>query len=144
MVQVPTYSSYFTPLVSIESEPACLFTPIEVDQLALQFEHALIMKFSAGRPNPYDIKLHIKHMKFTIQPTACSIYIIGQKVLCTEVPIWLKLPNLPLVYFNPTFLQQIRNSIGKFLHEDENTTYIQLEVHARICVEMDVAKPLPP
>lgn len=33
---------------------------MEFDQSAKQFENAFIMKFSAGRPHPHDIKLHIK------------------------------------------------------------------------------------
>lgn len=170
------------PPISVDNEPACLFTPLEVDQSALQFEHALIMKFSAGRPNPYDIKMHIKqHWGLSAEPIVSLIdprhYLIlpatyEDMILAqahevhniancmfrlyrwtknlvfgkdsTEVPIWMKLPNLPLVYFNPTFLQRIGNSIGKFLRQDENTAHMQLAVHARICVEMDVAQPLPP
>lgn len=41
------------------------------------------------------------------------------------------------------FLQRIGNSIGKFLREDDKTATMHTAVHARICVELDVAQPLP-
>lgn len=44
----------------VDNDPACLFTPVEIDQSTKQFENALIMKFSAGRPMVRDMQLHIK------------------------------------------------------------------------------------
>lgn len=39
----------------------------------------------------------------------------------TVVPVWVKLPQLPLLYFNPAYLQRIGNSIGSFLRVDEKS-----------------------
>lgn len=69
-------------------------------------------------------------------------FVFGKDI--TQVPIWVCLPSLPFVYFNPMFLKRIGNSIGKFLLEDEMAANMQLVVHARICVEIDVSQPLPP
>lgn len=118
--------------------------------------HTLIMKFSAGRPNPYDIKLHIKnHWGLSTEPIIARVdprhYLIlpasyNDMVLAqahevhkiancmfrlyrwtknfgfgkynTEVPVWVRLPNLHFVYFNPSFLHRIGNSIGKLLRQD--------------------------
>lgn len=47
---------------------------MEVDQSAHQFEHALIMKFSADRPNPYNIKLQIKnHWGLSVEPIVALV-----------------------------------------------------------------------
>lgn len=48
------------PATVIDNDPTCFFSPVEIDQSAKQFEQALIMKFSTGRPSIHEIKLHIK------------------------------------------------------------------------------------
>lgn len=150
---------------------------MEYDQSAKQFENALIMKFLAGRPGPYDIKLHIKqHWGLAAEPVVSLIdprhvlilpatyqdmvlaqshevhkiancmfrlyrwsknFVFGKDD--TLIPVWVRMPYLPFVYFNPSFLQRIGNSIGKFLREDDKTATMHTEVHDRICVELDVA-----
>lgn len=56
----------------------------------------------------------------------------------------MRLPYLPFVYFNPSLLQRIEGSIGKFLRADDKMAVMQTVIHACICVEMDVSNPLPP
>lgn len=125
----------------IDSEPACLFTPIQYDQSAKQFEHALIMKFSVGRADPYDIKLHIKlHWGLSAEPVvslidprhvlvlpatyqdmvlALEVHKIANYIRLyrwskyfvfgkddTLIPVWVRLPYLPFIYFNPAFFLQ--------------------------------------
>lgn len=59
------------------------------------------------------------------------------------VPVWVKLPQLPLIYFNPAYLKRrIGNSIGTFLRADDKTLLMQNIMQARIYLEIDVSKPL--
>lgn len=50
---------------------------------------------------------------------------------------------MSIFYFDPSYLQRIGKSIGKFIREDEKTFVLQLAFQAWICVELDVSKPLP-
>lgn len=61
----------------------------------------------------------------------------------TVVPAWFKLPHLPFLYYNPSFLHRIGNSLGNFLRTAEATLKIHTAIQARICIEMDVSQPLP-
>ncbi|KAL3655048.1 hypothetical protein CASFOL_000834 [Castilleja foliolosa] len=45
--------------VYIDNMQACIVSSIKVEEASKQFEHALILKFSAGRPSLYDIRAHI-------------------------------------------------------------------------------------
>lgn len=62
----------------------------------------------------------------------------------TIVPIWICLPYLPFPLHNPSYLQRIGNTIGKFLRADAPTQRMQNLMQARICVEVDVSKPFVP
>ncbi|KAL3636526.1 hypothetical protein CASFOL_018825 [Castilleja foliolosa] len=50
VVRTPTY---------IDNAQACIISAMEVDEAAKQFKHALILKFTAGRPSLHDIRNHI-------------------------------------------------------------------------------------
>ncbi|KAL3625034.1 hypothetical protein CASFOL_031702 [Castilleja foliolosa] len=43
----------------VNNIPACIISNMELEQEEKQFEYALILKFSAGRPSLFDIKNHI-------------------------------------------------------------------------------------
>ncbi|KAL3623412.1 hypothetical protein CASFOL_032228 [Castilleja foliolosa] len=59
----------------------------------------------------------------------------------STVPVWVSLPKLPLVYMNPLFLERVGNILGKYLRADEKSVGMTNVMRARVCVEMDVAKP---
>ncbi|XP_027158576.1 uncharacterized protein LOC113760210 [Coffea eugenioides] len=58
------------------------------------------------------------------------------------VPVWFKLPKLPLHYFNKECLFQIVNVLGSPLFVDAATMAASRPSVARVCVEIDLLKPL--
>ncbi|XP_049414593.1 uncharacterized protein LOC125877301 [Solanum stenotomum] len=57
--------------------------------------------------------------------------------ILTTIPLWIKLPNLPLNYWNSVVLSKICSCLGKPLYADECTTQISRISFARILVEVD-------
>ncbi|XP_015169930.1 uncharacterized protein [Solanum tuberosum] len=62
--------------------------------------------------------------------------------ILTTIPLWVKLPNLPLNCWNSVVLSKIGSSVGKPLYADECTTQTSRISFARILVEVDVTRPL--
>lgn len=58
--------------------------------------------------------------------------------------IWIRLPELEIEYFREEVLMNIGKAIGKPLRIDANTSLALRAKFARICVEVDLAKPLIP
>lgn len=57
------------PPTFVDNIPAILFTNVEEEQLRRQRENTLILKFSAGKPSPYEIRCHIaSEWNLDIQP----------------------------------------------------------------------------
>lgn len=162
--------------VFIDEEPACLFTPVEIEHSSKLYENALVMKFSNGRPALHEIKSHIlNRWKFSYEPViglldlrhvlilpankedmalamARDSKIIGTSMFrisrwtrdfkfdkdSTRIAVWIRLPHLPLLYFNTACLERLSNSIGNFIRADDRTIHLQNLVFARMCVEIDV------
>ncbi|CAN1800487.1 hypothetical protein LINPERHAP1_LOCUS22551 [Linum perenne] len=64
-----------------------------------------------------------------------------------EAPIrkiltWVRLPKLPIQYFNYKAVERIGNHIGKTIHLDLATEEGARARYARVCVEVDLARPL--
>ncbi|KAF7844395.1 reverse transcriptase [Senna tora] len=59
-------------------------------------------------------------------------------------PVWIKMNNLPIEFFNPKVLVRIGNAVGSFLGMDEPTHSLTLARYARICVLIDLRKQIPP
>ena len=57
-----------------------------------------------------------------------------------EVPVWVRLPNLPVHCWNFHSLQKIGNGLGKFIDIADNKGQYPC---ARICVEVDLEAALP-
>ncbi|KAF7832197.1 reverse transcriptase [Senna tora] len=55
-------------------------------------------------------------------------------------PVWMKIQNLPIEYFNQAILCRIGNAVGTFVGIDESTHNISAARFARICVFLDLAK----
>ena len=60
-----------------------------------------------------------------------------------KLPIWEKLPSLPLEFGIPMILHMIGNKIGKFIKVDEKTLAMEKLEMVNICVEMIMNKGLP-
>lgn len=65
------------PISYVEGIPAIILTSIEEDQLRKQRENTLIMKFSAGMPNLYEIRSHI-HSEWNLE-RAPAVGILDQR-----------------------------------------------------------------
>lgn len=61
----------------------------------------------------------------------------------SSAPTWIRLPGLPLPFFNPTLLKCVGDSIGTFLCADEQTVNLTHPIFARICVELDLTVKTP-
>ncbi|CAN1824411.1 hypothetical protein LINPERHAP1_LOCUS30771 [Linum perenne] len=55
---------------------------------------------------------------------------------------WVRLPKLPIHYFNHVAVNRIGNHIGKMIRMDLATTEGARARYARVCVEIDLSKPL--
>ncbi|XP_074291073.1 uncharacterized protein LOC141617834 [Silene latifolia] len=60
----------------------------------------------------------------------------------TKLTAWVRIPNLPVEYFNSTFLKKIGSKIGEVIRIDNNTTTAQIDQFTRLSVEVDISKPL--
>ena len=72
----------------------------------------------------------MQHWSPTFKPSTTSISI---------VPVWVRLPNLPLHLWNAPSLRAIGNAIGQFHNICHNTTKFFKMTYARICVQMDLS-----
>jgi len=64
-------------------------------------------------------------------------------MVVTKMPVWVRLPNLPLPFWHHEVLEDIGNRLGKFIISDEERREQGLFTYARICVEIDLSKGLP-
>lgn len=55
---------------------------------------------------------------------------------------WIGIVGLPNEYYESKRLSMIRDIIGKIVKVDKNTTQVERGAHARICVEVNLIKPL--
>lgn len=58
------------------------------------------------------------------------------------VAVWICLPELPIKYYDQAILQQIRNAIGPLLKIDMHTATNTRGRFARLCVQINLSKPL--
>lgn len=56
--------------------------------------------------------------------------------------VWARLPAIPIEYFEDDFLAKIGNQIGRPVRIDTTTSLVSIGKFARICVEVDLSKPL--
>lgn len=57
---------------------------------------------------------------------------------------WVRLPDLPATHFDKKFLFNLGNAIGKAIKVDVPTAQRGRGKFARLCVELDLLKPLIP
>lgn len=56
--------------------------------------------------------------------------------------VWVRFPCLPIEYFDYAFLKKVGEKIGKPIRADHNTGTAARGRFARLCVEVDITKPL--
>ncbi|CAL1390162.1 unnamed protein product [Linum trigynum] len=56
--------------------------------------------------------------------------------------VWARLPKIPMDYYDEELLRNIGNSLGRYIKMDEATRQASRGHFARICVEVNLAKPL--
>nr|GLL19518.1 uncharacterized protein LOC109173568 [Ipomoea trifida]GLL19519.1 uncharacterized protein LOC109173568 [Ipomoea trifida]GLL35493.1 uncharacterized protein LOC109173568 [Ipomoea trifida] len=56
--------------------------------------------------------------------------------------VWARFPSLPVEYFEEEFLMRIGNQLGRSIKIDYTTSLISKGKFARMCVEVDITKPL--
>lgn len=61
-----------------------------------------------------------------------------------RLAIWVRLPRLPIDYYDKKFFYSLGNQIGKAIRIDEMTLQKARTLYARICVEIDLSQPLLP
>lgn len=59
-----------------------------------------------------------------------------------KVIVWVRLPDLPMEYYDHTFLFRVGEKIGTPMMIDSATSLTSRGKFARMCVEVDITKPL--
>lgn len=59
-----------------------------------------------------------------------------------KVIVWVRLPDLPMEYYNQEFLFRVGRMIGEPMMIDSATSLTSRGKFARLCVEVDTTKPL--
>jgi len=67
----------------------------------------------------------------------------ANSMVVTKMPVWVRLPNLPLPFWHHLVLEDIGNLLGTFIKRDPERNEQGLFTYARICVEIDLSKGLP-
>lgn len=88
---------------------------------------------SGGPWKIMDHYLVVQRWKPNFRPSMASI---------GKMAIWIRLPELPIEYFNMDMLMDIGKQLGKAIRLDTNTSSASRGKFARICVEVDLSKPL--
>ncbi|XP_058741845.1 uncharacterized protein LOC131614249 [Vicia villosa] len=59
-----------------------------------------------------------------------------------QIAVWVRISGLPLEYYDARVLAFIGNRIGSMVKVDRNTLKIERGKYARLCVQVDLTKPL--
>ncbi|XP_031131901.1 uncharacterized protein LOC116033288 [Ipomoea triloba] len=59
-----------------------------------------------------------------------------------KVLVWVRFPNLSVEYYNLLTLRKIGNKLGRTVQVDHTTSLVSRGKFARVCVEIDLTKPL--
>jgi hypothetical protein len=57
-------------------------------------------------------------------------------------PVWVRLPNLTLQFYTPSFLSTLGNTLGRFIKSDMDQISKGFITFAHICVEIDLSQGL--
>jgi hypothetical protein len=59
-----------------------------------------------------------------------------------KAAVWVRIPDLPIEYYDAKVLHYIGDRIGETVKVDRNTIFQKRGKYARVCVEVDLNKPL--
>lgn len=65
-----------------------------------------------------------------------------EKEVLKEIPLWVRLPKLPLTYWSGDSLSRIGSILGKPICADDCTSEQKRISYARLLIEVDITKPL--
>nr|POE70008.1 uncharacterized protein CFP56_78128 [Quercus suber] len=66
----------------------------------------------------------------------------ASKAKCSSIAVWVRLPELPIEYYDPIMLKNVGSTIGPVLRIDSHTFNGAKGRFARICVQINIDKPL--
>jgi hypothetical protein len=81
----------------------------------------------------YDHYLTVKEWKPNFHPGSDTI---------KSVAVWVRIASLPIEYYDAKVLRSIGNRVGRTVKVDKTTLNQERGKYARICVEVDLTKPL--
>ncbi|PNY13535.1 hypothetical protein L195_g010191 [Trifolium pratense] len=81
----------------------------------------------------YDHYLVVRPWSSNFDPASTTV---------TKTAVWVRFSGLPIEYYDSRILHFIGNRIGKTVKVDKNTLLQERGKYARLCVEVDLSKPL--
>ncbi|XP_058776020.1 uncharacterized protein LOC131650323 [Vicia villosa] len=81
----------------------------------------------------YDHYLSVREWRPNFCPSSDAI---------EQIAVWVRISGLPLEYYDARVLEFIGNRIGSTVKVDRNTLSIERGKYARLCVQVDLTKPL--
>ena len=81
-----------------------------------------------------DQYLHVQAWEADFHPHIAKI---------TKTAVWIRLEQLPIEYHHQEFLKHVGQKLGKLLKVDAITSAAIRGRYARVCVQIDIANPLP-
>ncbi|XP_030930591.1 uncharacterized protein LOC115956313 [Quercus lobata] len=81
-----------------------------------------------------DNYLHVQAWEADFHPQTAKI---------STTAIWIRLEQLPIEYYHPEFLKHVGKKLGKLLKVDAITSAAIRGRFARVCVQINIANPLP-
>ncbi|XP_061347714.1 uncharacterized protein LOC133293198 [Gastrolobium bilobum] len=77
--------------------------------------------------------LSLRKWEPTFRPNSAGI---------AKIAAWIRLPDIPIEFYDEAFFRRIGNWLGKMIKVDSNTNAHVRGRFARICVELDLSQPL--
>ncbi|KAJ4831136.1 hypothetical protein Tsubulata_000669 [Turnera subulata] len=106
---------------------------------------SLLMEIACARPLGW--MLHIINASVSLGRTRLS-YVFWANPLDSDHIVktmaWVRLPGLPLMYYDDDLLSTFATAIGTPVRIDSNTSQATRALYARMCVEVDLSQPLVP
>ena len=62
--------------------------------------------------------------------------------MCSSVAEWIRLPDLPIEFYDPTILKKIGSTIGPMLRIDSHTINRERGRFTKLCIQINIDKPL--
>ena len=69
-------------------------------------------------------------------------YFKASEATFSFVAVWIRLPELPIEFYNPLVLREVGSAIGPILRIDSYTASGSSASFVRLCVQIDLSKPL--